>query len=103
MPPPIRTGFAGRTAARWHTADLHIRRGAVTLTAQPGRVVRDAVGNEARGEGTEVTTARVLIFGAPTLDIQREDRLTVDGVRYTVTFIRPDRTVETVAEAETQQ
>ena len=103
MPPPIRSGFAGRTAARWHATSLVIRRGTATLTAQPGRVVRDAVGNEARGEGTEATTARVLIFGGPTLDIQREDRLTVDGVRYTVTFVRPDRTVETVAEAEAQQ
>ena len=103
MPPPIRTTFAGRTASRWHTASLVIRRGAATLTAQPGRIVRDAVGSEARAEGAQATTARVLIFGGPTFDIQREDRLTVGGVLYTVTFVRPDRTVETVAEAEAQQ
>jgi hypothetical protein len=103
MPPPIRTGFAGRTAARWHAVSLVIRRGATTLAAQAGRIVRDEVARDLRGEGSQAAAGRALVFGGPALDIQADDRLTVGGVLYTVTFVRPDRTVETVAEAEAQQ
>jgi hypothetical protein len=103
MPPPIRTGFAGRTASRWHTASLVLRRGATTLAAQSGRIVRDEVAREPRSEAGQTAIGRALIYGGPAMNIARGDRLTFGGMLYEVTFVRPDRTVETVAEAEAQQ
>ena len=100
MPPPIRTTFAGRTASRWHTASLVLRRGATTLAAQLGRIVRDEVAREPRTDAGQANQARALIYGAPTMQIAVGDRLTYGAVLYEVTFVRPDRTVETVAEAE---
>lgn len=78
-----------------------LRRGSLTVAAQTMRIAR--MGGQ--GQNRESATAgeqrgRVVILGATTLDIQVDDRLTVDDVLYRVTFVRPNRTAATMAEAE---
>ena len=80
---------------------VQLRRGSLTLAAQTMRIAR--MGGSSQGK--ESATAgeqrgRVVILGATTLDIQVDDRLTVSDVLYRVTFVRPNRTAATMAEAE---
>jgi hypothetical protein len=78
-----------------------IRRGATTLTAQNVRLARP--GGHAQTQASDQareTRAVTLVFGVATLDIQVDDRFNdANGTLYRVRFVRPDRRVETVAEA----
>ena len=47
----------------------------------------------------EQVTIPLLVKGAPDLDIQQGDRFVHDGVAYVIDLVRPDRSVETTAEA----
>lgn len=77
-----------------------IRRGATTLTAQTVRIARLS-GNTRRDTGAmEVSTQDVVVLGAVNLNIQKDDRFNdTAGNLYVVDFVRPNRTVATMAEA----
>ncbi|MFP4344247.1 MAG: hypothetical protein ACLFU8_06115 [Anaerolineales bacterium] len=81
---------------------LAFRRGDTTLDAQTVRIVR--AGTAARdqvGAESSEQRARVLVLGPTDLDVAVGDRFNDGGgTLYRVTFVRPNRTVETVAEAE---
>lgn len=84
-----------------NAVSIAIRRGSTTLAAQTVRVERQ--GNQAaqRGSaGAEQATATIAILGATTLDIQPQDRFTLDGRLYEVTLIHPNRLAATQAEAK---
>jgi hypothetical protein len=79
---------------------ITIRRGSSELAAQTVRVAR--IGGQAlvsTGTGTQESKSRVIVVGSTSLDIQPGDRFTVASRLYEVNFIRPNRTVATVAEA----
>ena len=77
-----------------------IRRGETSLAAQTVRVARTGSTGRTGGDHSEEFRARVVVMGAPTLDIQVEDRFTVSGVLYRVTMVRPNRKAATMADAE---
>jgi hypothetical protein len=47
----------------------------------------------------ETVTVPLLVKGPVDLDVQPGDRFRFDGVDYVVDLVRPDRTIQTVAEA----
>jgi hypothetical protein len=78
-----------------------LRRGDQTLAAQGARIVRAGPrAQQARASASSAARAMVIVYGSPELDIQRGDRLTLEGMLFEVTFVRPSRLVGTVAEAE---
>jgi hypothetical protein len=84
-----------------NTVSVVIRRGDTSLPAQTVRIaLAGGWGRRLDSKGGEEARGRVLISGAIDLDIQVDDRFTVSGVLYRVTFVRPDRRIDTVAEAE---
>lgn len=81
--------------------EITLRRGNDSLAAQQARVVRaGARAQQARSNGGAAARTMVIVYGSPTMDIQRGDRFTLNGVLYEITFIRPSRLVGSVAEAE---
>lgn len=79
-----------------------LRRGATTLPAQTVRVERansrySRLQNSASSEETRMD---IVIVGSTTLDVQKDDRFTVDGVAYRVTSVRPNGMAGIQAEAE---
>lgn len=78
-----------------------IRVGSADLAAQPVRVVTSQE-SEGRDSGTaQGQTADVLVVGDTDLDIQQGDEFyDPEGNLYRIKFVRPIRTVNTVAEAE---
>lgn len=50
--------------------------------------------------GTEETVTDVIVTGPTTLDIAKEDRFNYAGELYRVTAVRPNRQVDTQAEAQ---
>lgn len=83
-------------------SSITIRRGGTSLPAQPVRIARQgAQGQKRDSDGGEETRGRVVIVGGTTLDIQPGDRFNdANGVLYRVAFVRPNRLVMVVAEAE---
>lgn len=80
--------------------DIVLRRGTTTLAAQRVRIERQ--GTQARAAdsaGAEQVSTAVVILGAIDLDIQPQDRFTLNGQLYEVTLIRPNRLTATQAEA----
>lgn len=77
-----------------------IRRGETTLAAQTIRIARTGTGGPRSSPGAAEARGSVVVLGSTSLDIQVGDRLTVGGVLYRVIFIRPNRTVATMAECE---
>ncbi len=81
---------------------LAFRRGDTTLAAQTVRIVR--AGSAARdrvGAESSEQRVRVLVLGPVGLDVAVGDRFNDgEGTLYRVSFVRPNRTVDTVAEAE---
>lgn len=80
-----------------------IHRGATELPAQ---TVRMGLAERVAGQtvnGVELTINDALIVGAPTLDIRKDDRFTVDGFFFDVVGVSPNREVQTVAYARVQQ
>lgn len=86
-------------AARWHRVSVVIRRGATTLPAQSVRLSSSS-GSRVGSNGLSEAQAGGIVQGAPTLDIQTDDRFTANGVVYRVVFVRPFRTHETIADVE---
>ena len=81
---------------------IAIRRGNETLPYQSVRIARQGGGGiEQDSEAGQEARGRVVVMGAVSLDIAPGDRFNDDnGALYTVTFVRPNRRVMTVAEAE---
>lgn len=81
---------------------IAFRRGDETLDAQTVRVVRAGTsGRDSVGAESSERRARMLVLGAADLDVTVGDRFNDgNGTLYRVTFVRPNRTIETVAEAE---
>lgn len=81
-----------------------IRRGTptVTLPAQTVRVERQGRAKSMKGQtpGSEETTADIVVIGEEGLDIQKDDRFSIDGVHYRVLFRRPNELIGVQAEAE---
>ena len=83
------------------TVSVILRRGSLALAEQSMRIARMGGGSQGKESATAgEQRGRVVILGATTLDIQVSDRLTVEGVLYRVTFVRPNRDAATMAEAE---
>lgn len=78
-----------------------LRRGATTLPAQTVRVERadsrySRQQNSASGEETRIG---IVVVGDATLDIQKDDRFTLDGAAYRVLSVRPNDMMGIQAEA----
>lgn len=77
-----------------------IRRGQTTLAAQRVRVARMSPGAKRDDAAVREARGQVVLMGGLTLDVQLDDRFTLSGVLYRVSFVRPNRTVAVMAEAE---
>lgn len=78
-----------------------IRRGNATLAPQSVRVAgAQGQAQERRSDGSSQSTGYVTILGAPGLNIQVDDRFTVDGILYEVAYIHPNRRAKTQARAK---
>lgn len=82
------------------TTSIVIRRAGSNLDAQAVRIVRASNASDPDGQNTDERSIQYLVIGPPELDIKLDDRFTAGGILYTVTFVRPDRVVRTVAEVE---
>lgn len=78
-----------------------IRRGNTTLTAQTVRVsTRGRMTAQRRtGQGATETTNLITVLGDIGLNIQPDDRFTLSGILYRVTFVHPNRRVRIEAQA----
>lgn len=88
-------------ASQHYDQQVILRRGSTTLDAQAMRIA-SASGSAERDSGGGAGTAAITITGPVALNIQPGDRLTVDNIVYTVTFVRPRRDTQTVADATAQ-
>lgn len=97
-----RDGLATSLIGRWRTTALTLRRGATTLGAQQAKVRLENARGEpgTTGEAGEEARGRAVVWGARDMDVAVEDRFTLAGVLYRVTFVRPDRSVATFADCE---
>lgn len=89
-----------------NTETMTIRRNSVTLPGQAVRVARlTSVGAIANGGAgaLEASIGRVLVVGAPTLDVQPGDRFTVGVNLYEAVLVRPNRRASTQVEAKMVQ
>ena len=77
-----------------------IRRGANILPMQMARVVKASGASRMRSANTAETRAGMIVLGDSALDIAIDDRFTLNGQAYRVTFVRPNRTAATMADAE---
>lgn len=78
---------------------ITLRRGTGTVTAQSMRVERTSRGRIYDIDRTSERRADVVINAAIGADIAVGDRFTSGGILYEVTFIRPNKSVATFAEA----
>lgn len=96
-----REGLAAALIGRWRTASIVLRRGATTLEAQSGRVrIETAAPQQPASEAGREARLQATLWGAPTMDVQPEDRFTLDGVLYRVRAVRPGRGAATFADLE---
>jgi hypothetical protein len=80
---------------------ITIRRGTSDLDAQNVRVAGAGRASARQdSEGGQESRGAVHVYGAGDLDIQVDDRFTISGVLYRVTFVKPSRLMGTVAVAE---
>lgn len=85
--------------------NIVIRRGSTTLATQPVRIARQGSQAQPRDSlGGEEVRGRVVVVGGVDFDVQVGDRFNdTGGVLYRVAFVRPNRLVAVVAEAEAVQ
>lgn len=86
-------------------ASIVLRRGSTTLPAQEVRITQPATGRARRmtSESGEQAEIDVIVAGDTLFDVQKDDRFTLAGQLYTITFVRPNRTVNVTAEATAVQ
>lgn len=81
-----------------------LRREETNLAAQTVRVERKAAGGgKKQSPYAEETRGGLFLAGSTTLDIQKDDRFTLDGRLYRVTFVRTNELIGTLADAEVMQ
>ncbi len=84
-----------------HQVSITIRRNDDTLAPQDVRVERARSQSMRKdGKASEESRTRILVVGATDLDIQKDDRFNALNGLYRVTFVRPNRQIDTQAEAE---
>ena len=84
-----------------NTMSIAIRRGTSDLDVQNVRVAGAGRAASSRdSEGGQEARGAVHVYGSSSLDIQVDDRFTISGVLYRVTFVKPSRLMGTVAVAE---
>ena len=76
-----------------------LRRGGTSLAAQSVRVEKTRMGRQVRSEGGSEQRADAVVHGAVGLNIQVEDRFTSGGILFEVSFVHPNRSVMTLADA----
>lgn len=79
--------------------DIEFRRGETTLEAQEVRVEAIARGSRLQTDAAREVDQAVVVFGAPDLDVQVEDRFTLDGKLYRIVDIAINRDIDTQAAA----
>ena len=79
---------------------IAMRRDGSTLASQTVRLVMPGAGGEVDDRAASVSTGRVLVQGSADLDIEVGDRFNHDGALFEVTYIRPNRQHETLADAQ---
>jgi hypothetical protein len=84
-------------------SSITLRRAETTVSAQSVRISRLSSGSRFRTDAGAESRSGMLISGATTLNIQMDDRFTLDGAVYRVSFVRPNRDTGTQAEAELAQ
>lgn len=81
-------------------SSIALRRGSDTLSAQSMRVeIAGARAFRLQSDAARESRQAVFILAAKTADIALEDRFTLDGNVYRVTFVQPNKTAATIAEA----
>lgn len=81
---------------------VFVRAGQV-LPAQAVRLVRPGGAGTAGGDGTEAAQAVSSLVGAPTLNVKARDRFELDGLKYEVVAVLPQRQVATIAQVRSGQ
>jgi len=84
-------------------ASLAFRRGDTTLAAQTVRIARLKNASRSQTEAGREWRGGVMVVGAPDLDVAVDDRFTLEGSLYRVTFVRPNRDTGTQAECNLVQ
>jgi hypothetical protein len=77
-----------------------LRRGSNTLPIQMARVVKASGARRMQSAAAGETRAGMIVLGDSALDIAIDDRFTLNGQAYRITFVRPNRTAATMADAE---
>lgn len=86
------------------TESVALRRDSSTIAAQNVRFATIGGGSTSVSPGSEEQTGKLRVIGAPSLDIAIGDRFNdSQGILYEVVYIRPERAVQTVAEAQVKQ
>lgn len=74
------------------STSITIKRGGSTLAAQTVRLlIPSSSGFERGSAGGEQAEADLIILGTSTLDVQREDRFTVNSQWYEVVYVAPEQ------------
>ena len=80
---------------------ITIRRSGSELAAQTVRVERrKSQSIKKNAQGSEESTADIIVFGDENLNIRKDDHFSIDGSRYRVLFVRPNNMIGIQAEAE---
>lgn len=81
---------------------ITIRRGSSTLEPQAVRIARQGATAAVKdGESSQEVRGRVVVLGSTLFDVQPGDRFNdANGTLYQVVFVRPNRRVAVIAEAE---
>jgi hypothetical protein len=80
--------------------DIELRRGSTVIAAQEARI--EAVfqrGYRMQSEAARESRQAVIVFGDMSMDVQIDDRFTLDDVIYRIVFVDPNRDIDTQAEA----
>lgn len=81
-------------------SSLTLRRGSSTLSAQSARVeITGTRGFRVQSDAAREARQAVVILGTASMNIELDDRFTLDGLLYRVVFIQPGRDACTIAEA----
>ena len=83
---------------------ITIRRDSSELSSQTVRLAGAGRASTKRdSKGGQEARGSVIVCGSTSLDIQVDDRFTVSGVLYRVTYVRPSRLFGIIAEAQAVQ
>lgn len=84
-------------------AMITLRRGDGTVAPQQVRIARTRSSAYFRGEGSKESRGGIIVCGAPDMDVQLDDRFTLEASVYRIRFVRPNRDAGTQAETELVQ